>query len=298
MSRIFDALLLSESQRCGFDLSRAPAVATELLQVAETEKVANARTVAESEPVAGKQEVLDSFPSLQVFSSSTSRFVSLGNQSSLAAEKFRFLAVRLRQLQQTRPLKKLLITSTIPEEGKSTVAGNIAMTLAQRKHQKVLLLEGDLRRPELGPTLGVGRLSGLSEMLRGGISPIRDIFRLEGAGLWFLPAGSPPENTLELMQSGRLGELLDRLVTWFDWIVIDSPPLLPLGDTTVWMRMADAVLMVARVGVTQKRSLKQGIEVLNQSKLVGVVLNNCDSTSHYGYYQRYVAVDARSPTDK
>ena len=296
MSRIFDALQLSESQRCGFDLSRAPSVATELLQVAEAEQVANAKTVAESGPVAETQDVLGSFPSLQILSSSNSRFVSLRDQSSLAAEKFRFLGVRLRQLQRTRSLKKLLITSTIPEEGKSLVCGNIAVILAQREHQKVLLIEGDLRRPALGPAFGLGTLPGLSEDLQGGINPIRNIFHLEGAGLWFLPAGSPPENPLGLMQSGRLSELLDHLVTWFDWIIIDSPPLLPLADTTVWMRVADGVLMVARVGVTQRQPLKQGIEVLDESKLVGVVLNSCSNASHYGYYQRYAAAGKQSPT--
>ena len=84
-----------------------------------------------------------------------SRLVCLTDQASLGAEKFRFLGVRLRQLRQTRSLKKVLITSTIPEEGKSMVSANLAISLAQRRQQKVLLLEGDLRRPSLSGRFGI-----------------------------------------------------------------------------------------------------------------------------------------------
>ena len=110
-----------------------------------------------------------------------SRLVSLGKEGSLGAEKFRFLAVRLRQLRQSRPLKKVLITSTIPQEGKSTVAANLACTLARRKPQKTLLLEGDLRRPNIAAQFGLGRLPGLCEWLSGE-TPTINIYRLENLG--------------------------------------------------------------------------------------------------------------------
>jgi len=180
-----------------------------------------------------------------------------------------------------------LITSTIPEEGKSTISANLAVTLARRKSQRVLLLEGDLRRPVLAREFGLPNLAGLSECLQGEAKLTTNIYRLEGAGLWFLPAGMPPENPLELMQSGRLSELLDQLTAWFDWIIIDSPPILPLADTSVWARLVDGILLVAREGTTQKRQLKRGLEVLNQPKLLGVVLNGSTNADHSNYYQRY-----------
>ncbi len=93
--------------------------------------------------------------------------VSVAEEGSLGAEKFRFLAVRLRQLRQNRPLKKILITSTIPQEGKSTVAANLACTLARRKNQKTLLLDGDLRRPTMVNQFGFGKVPGLCEWLSG-----------------------------------------------------------------------------------------------------------------------------------
>ncbi len=121
---------------------------------------------------------------------------------------------------------------------------------------------------------GLGIFPGLSEWLQGESRPIQHIYRLEGPNLWLLPAGRPPENPLELMQSGRLSELLKQLSTWFDWIIIDSPPILPLADTSVWARLADGILLVTREGTTKKRMLQQGLQALEQSKLLGAVVNH------------------------
>src|ERR1700733_14701273 len=185
------------------------------------------------------------FPSLEVVPTSLSRLVFMTEPDSLAAEKFRFLGVRLRQLQQSRPLKKVLVTSTIPEEGKSTVSANLAGVLARRK-QSVLLIEGDLRRPTLAQQFGLGRLAGLGEWLQSGRQTVANVYRLEGPDFWFMPAGNPPENPLQLLQSGRFSFLMGQLSNLFDWIIVDSPPLLPLADTTVWARVTDGTLLGAR----------------------------------------------------
>ena len=108
-----------------------------------------------------------------------------------------------------------------------------------------------------------------------------------------MPAGDPPANPLELMQSGRLSQLMAQLVPLFDWIVIDSPPLLPLADTTVWQRFADGTLLVVREGTTEKNALQRGIEVLKKGDLLGVVLNGSSNGNHQNYYQRYA--NARNP---
>jgi capsular exopolysaccharide synthesis family protein len=230
---------------------------------------------------------LSQFQSLPVCLAQGSKLICLSAQESFGAEKFRFLGVRLRQLQQSRPLKKLLITSTIPEEGKSTVAANLATILARRQQPKILLLEGDLRRPTLARQFGLPSLAGLSEWLQGEPRPIKHIYRLEESNLWFLPAGRPPANPLELMQSGRLSELMNQLSAWFDWIVIDSPPILPLADTSVWARLADGILLVTREGTTKRRMLQRGLQALEQSKLLGAVVNSSANTDHSNYYQRY-----------
>ena len=294
MSRIFEALQRSESERSGTPLA-PPALATELLQVVEREASAQApkdfpakeldpQDLADEE-FAGDD--LRRFQSLPVSLPQDSKLVCLTAQESFGAEKFRFLGVRLRQLQQSRPLKKLLITSTIPEEGKTTVAANLATILARRQQPKILLLEGDLRRPSLAKQFGLHSTPGLSEWLQGEPRPIKHIYRLEGPNLWILPAGRPPENPLELMQSGRLSELLNQLSVWFDWIIIDSPPILPLADTSVWARLADGILLVTREGTTKRRMLQRGLQALEKSRLLGAVVNSSVNTDHSNYYQRY-----------
>jgi len=300
MSHIFDALQRSETERDGTEPSLTEAstfsLATELLQAAERKR--RGVVVASSAPV-DHSDSLDQFPSLPVSILPHSRLVSVGEEESLGAEKFRFLAVRLRQLRQSRPLKKVLITSTLPQEGKSTVAANLACTLARRKQHKTLLLEGDLRRPTVAQKFGLGRIPGLSEWLRGETETM-NVYRLDSLGLWVLPAGSAPENPLELMQSGKLSPLMDQLTSWFDWIVIDSPPVLPLADTSMWARLADGVLLVTRKSITEKQQLKRGLEALEPAKLLGALVNGSTDAAHSDYYQRYgpSVISPESPHSK
>ena len=177
------------------------------------------------------------FQSQQVVVPAEKRLVCFTDSESLAAEKFRLLGVRLQHLRRDRALKKVLITSTIPQEGKSMVSANLACTLALRTQQRTLLVEGDVRRPTLSQMFGVGRMPGICECLQGERSLMKSIYQLEGPGLWLLPAGSAPRNPLELLQSGKLSAMMDQLTAWFDWIIIDSPPVMPLADTSVWMRV-------------------------------------------------------------
>jgi capsular exopolysaccharide synthesis family protein len=329
MSHIFDALQRAESESTGAD-SAALSLATELLQAAEQRmreagagqqharsesfdptSAAELRQAAEQpmrgteagqararvdssdpNPPASSFGDLARCPVLSVSIAEESHLVSVGKEESLGAEKFRFLGVRLRQLRQSRPLKKILITSTIPQEGKSTVAANLACTLARRRQQKTLLLEGDLRRPTVATKFGLGRIPGLCEWLSGQTAGI-NLYHLESLGLWILPAGAAPQNPLELMQAGKLSPLMNQLEAWFDWIVIDSPPVLPLADASVWSRLADGILLVTRKGTTEKRQLLRGIETLDKSKLLGALVNSSSNASHTDYYQRY-----SSPADQ
>jgi capsular exopolysaccharide synthesis family protein len=298
MSHIFDALQRSEAESAGSEIAPERSLgyppATELLQAAER-KMQMRAGVASGMPAYGNGRhehsvnflsELDQFPALPVSILPSSRLVSIGAEESLGAEKFRFLAVKLRQLRQSRTLKKVLITSTIPQEGKSTVAANLACTLARRKQHKTLLLEGDLRRPAVAEKFGLGRLPGLCEWLSGKTENI-NIYRLESLGLWILPAGSAPQNPLELMQSGKLPPLMEQLEAWFDWIVIDSPPVLPLADASIWSRLADGILLVTRKGITEKQQLQRGIEAIERSKLLGALVNSSSNVAHSDYYQRY-----------
>jgi capsular exopolysaccharide synthesis family protein len=273
MSRIFEALQKSEAKRASGALVSSP-LADEILDAAEQETMA-------LPPRQG------GFTSLPLSIPYGSHLVALTQKESLAAEKFRYLGVKLRQLQQGRNLKKILIGSTLPEEGKSMVSANLAATLARRQQQKVLLIEGDLRRPVLAQRLGHIGLEGLAEWLIEGQSPLPNIYQLEDAGFCLIPAGSPPENPLELMQPDRLQGLLSRLSVLFDWIIIDAPPLLPLADATVWSKLSDGVLLVVREGKSEKRYLQRGLSAVDPKSLIGVVINSCSNTDHKDYYSRY-----------
>jgi len=304
MSNIFDALQRAEAESAGaggLDLS----LATELLRSAERKMRESALVVEQqpnidafdaNPPAPTSPNGLDSCPVLPVSIPEHSRLVSVAEEGSLGAEKFRFLGVRLRHLRQNRPLKKILITSTIPQEGKSTIAANLACTLARRQNQKTLLLEGDLRRPNIVNQFGLGKLPGLCEWLSGKTDSV-NICKLEGLGLWILPAGSAPENPLELMQSGKLSLLMEQLEAWFDWIVIDSPPVLPLADTSIWSRLSDGILLVTRKGITEKHQLQRGLEAIEKSKLLGALVNGSASVAHGDYYQRYGSPASDSPKE-
>jgi Mrp family chromosome partitioning ATPase len=101
-----------------------------------------------------------------------------------------------------------------------------------------------------------------------------------------MPAGSSPSNPLELLQSGKVATLLGQFEGLFDWIVIDTPPVLPLADTSVWSRLADGILLVARQGTTEKRQLQRAVDAVESQKLIGALLNSSDSAPHADYYYR------------
>jgi capsular exopolysaccharide synthesis family protein len=328
MSHIFDALQRSEDERPGID-SPESSEATELLRRAERRAASKweaAARLKKNEAAAGEErgqslrlqtaapepklredsafeerpsidgrvDVFPEFQSLQVVLAPQGRLVCFDDEG-LAAEAFRLLGVRLRHLRRDRPLRKVLITSTIPGEGKSTVAANLACALALTTQQKVLLLEGDLRRPSLSSLFGVGSNPGLCECLQGERTLAKSIYRLETPSLWILPAGSAQTNPLEVLQSGRLSAMMDQLTAWFDWIVVDSPPVLPLADTSVWARLADGILLVTRQGTTDKRHLERGLEALEPKKVIGAVVNCSKSSANGEYY--YSSPINSPPTD-
>lgn len=318
MSHIFDALQRSETERAGVNSSRLP-VATELLERAERAAAAKwdedrsidsreglliheVKSALPSVSDPSVKELIDRLASapdlaavddeqlllkaqsLQVNADPAGRLISAAGNDTPAAEAFRLLSVRLRHMRRERPLKKVLITSTIPQEGKSVVSANLACVMSGGSRQKVVLLEGDVRRPSLSKVFGLRAHPGLCEWLEGKRDFSESLYRLEGAGIWLLPAGAARGNPLELLESKKLPELMRQLEALFDWIVIDSPPVLPIADTSVWSRFADGVLLVTRQGVTEKRHLQRGLEALDKEKLIGAVLNSSANTSGDDYY--------------
>ena len=293
MSYIFEALQRAEAERSGGSLPQDADSVADLLQKVEQE--IDRKQFPSELPSATKPEPPEagSFAAAKVILpalAADARLVCLTDQGGMAAEKFRVLGLKLRHLRERRKLKRIAITSSLPEEGKSLIAANLALNQSRSKILNTVLIDGDLRRPELGRRFGFNRnLPGLSEVLRGERQLAEVVYKLEGTGLWFTPAGVTPENPIELMQSGRLQQLLEQLETFFDWIIIDTPPVLPLADTPLWMKLADGVLLVAREGVCEKKQLERAMEVIDRSTMLGVVVNSCSSNEQKYYYSRYAS---------
>lgn len=258
MSSVFRALQQFELERKGIPLAGGEESFRPLELIADS--------VEPNEGAAAQ------FVSLQPTLTVENRVVAMLGNNSIGAEKFRLLSTRLRHMQEEQKLKKLVLTSSGIGEGKSLIAANLAAALG--RNQRVLLIEGDLRRPALSRIFGLTELKGLSDYLTEAEPVGQVVYRLEPSQLHLLPAGTSAQDTMQLLESPRLDDLIKDLATSFDWIIIDSPPLVPLADTTVWTRLADGLLLVVRGQKTSKRLLQKAMETLNGTTLLGVVLND------------------------
>jgi len=269
MSRIFEALQRSNAKKVGAGTAGSAVDAAAVLSGLDSDATN-----------------LNLIPSLTVTATPERRLVALSEDRSLGAEKIRILGARLRHLRQERPLKTLLITSSIKQEGKSVLSANLALSFAKTK-QRVLLLEGDCHQPSIAGLFGASGLPGLTGWWRSGEPVVNYLRRINGLPLWFLPAGVSAEQPLEILQSQRFSQLLNQIGNWFDWVVIDSPPFAALADAAVWGGMSDGILLLARQHRTPKRVLRKVLDSIDRSKVLGIVLNDCSDPDHSYYAQYY-----------
>src|SRR5207253_2189536 len=209
---------------------------------------------------------------------------------SQMAEAYRALRTSLLLSSSGAPPKIILVTSALPQEGKTTTSINTSIVLAQ-KGVRVLLIDADLRRPGVHKTLGMGPRSGLSNVLTGSATLQQTVVRSPSlANLFVLPAGTPPPNPAELLASSNMRDVLAELRDQYDHIIIDTPPTLSVTDAVVLSTRADAVVLVIRSGQTTKGALRRSRDILMQgnAKVTGVLLNAVDLTSpDYYYYYEY-----------
>ena len=209
------------------------------------------------------------------------------NQRLAGAEQFRTLRSRLYQLREATPLKRILVTSALAAEGKTFVATNLAQAIAREKERKVLLIDGDLRSPALHQPLGAALTPGLSDYLRGQASDPEIIQHGQEGNLCFIPAGNPGSDPSELLSNGALEKLLERLSPLFDWVIIDSPPCLPVADANVLAGLCDGVLLVLRARSTPSAAADKARKELQKRRVIGVVMNAVEEPETYGgYYGR------------
>jgi capsular exopolysaccharide synthesis family protein len=234
------------------------------------------------EPIRDSVWERDNAPTVQASFSSDDRIPALFSAYGFASEQFRLLATRLQQMQQKGTLKSILLTSSVAQEGKSLLTVNLAMALAQGARQKILVVDADLRNSGVCRTLRMEERSGIRDWYQSN-RPITDfICRLAGLNVWVLPAGLEVVDPLELLKSPRMSKLVSEMSAAFDWLLIDSTPLLPIADAEVLSGIADGTIVVVRRDKGVKPELKQALSRVAPSKMIGLLLNDFPANGHYG----------------
>lgn len=220
-----------------------------------------------------------------------------GDEQAFGTEEFRTLRSRLYQIRERQPLKKLLVTSALPQEGKSFVSSNLAQVMVRQHGRKALLIDADLRASQLHRTLGTNATPGLAEYLLGENDEFAVLQRGPMENLFFIPAGRMVSNPAELLGNGRLKSLLHRLESLFDWIIVDAPPAVPISDAALLANHCDGVLMVVRSNETPFDVARKARMEFKDTALVGIVLNGVDGgTSYSKYYYAAYGNEARKET--
>jgi protein-tyrosine kinase len=213
-----------------------------------------------------------------------------GDDNARGTEEFRTLRSRLYHTREKMALKKILVTSALPKEGKSFTSANLAQVLVRQHGRRVLLIDADLRGPRLHMMLGTTASPGLSDYLQGKNDEFSIMQQGPMENLFFIPSGDQISDPSELVANGRLKLLLQRVEALFDWIIIDSPPAVPVSDASVLSKACDGVLLVVRSNATPVDMARRARQEFPDQALVGVVLNGTDSDaipySRY-YYEAY-----------
>lgn len=206
----------------------------------------------------------------------------------IAREQYRRLAATLHHVQGERNIRSVMIASALAEEGKTLTAVNLALTLSESYQRRVLLIDADLRRPNVHTAFGIDNVHGLSDVLRA-----KDEQRLPltqvSSRLCVLSAGRPNPDPMDILSSSRMVRILEEAGANFDWVIVDTPPVGILTDANLLASMVDSALFVIAAGRTPCAVIRKAIEALGRDRILGVVLNQADSRSiaQNDYYYRY-----------
>lgn len=214
------------------------------------------------------------------------------------AESFRQLRTNLQFANVSGKAKTVLVTSSLPGEGKSTTAVNLAIAIGQAG-QTVCLVDADLRRPMVGDYLGLDRNAGLTTALIGE-TDVNDVLQHWGQdNLYVLTSGQIPPNPSELLGSNEMGQLIRRLEQAFDTVIIDAPPLLPVTDAAVLSQHVGGVVVVVGSSKLKQQDLQKSLGALEMvgANLLGVVLNRLPAKGPDAYTYSYYSNDQESSTD-
>jgi protein-tyrosine kinase len=203
-----------------------------------------------------------------------------------ASEEFRSLRTRLNHMQAQQDLRVIVCTSASPAEGKTFTACNLALAQAQLEHP-ILLADLDLRRPVVHQQFQCERSPGFSDFLLGEKSLEECIRHVEGTNLYILPAGSAVRNPLELLNMRPVRYTLDSFRKVFNWVILDTPPLLFSADANLLATITDGIILVVRIGSTTYDSVVRAIQTLCENNVLGIVANGARAGELYSKYTYY-----------
>ena len=212
--------------------------------------------------------------------------VSIVNPGCVESEIFKALRAKILFPRASSPPKSILVTSAVPGEGKSFIASNLAINLAQNIENYVLLVDCDLRRPVIHKLFGFGTVEGLSENLSNG-NRLSSLFLKTGIGnLTVLPSGKTPANPAELLSSAKMVALIEELKNRYDdrFLIIDSAPPIVAPETTAVAKYVDGIIVVIKSGSTTLHQAEELIDNLGREKIIGAVINRYDSRISFGSY--------------
>ena len=288
MSRIHDALKRAEQERAtSLGGQTAPTLESDLQPVSMPEQSHTATAVMPVAPSAFSYEtLLARCPRVNWTPDSRTMLFFQEDENRRGAEEFRTLRSRLYQIREKLPLKRLMVTSALPKEGKSFVAANLAQVIVRQHGRRALVIDADLRSPGMHRHLGASQTPGLSDYLMGECDEFAIMQRGPMENLFFVPAGRVVSGAAELLANGRLKLFLQRVEPLFDWVILDTPPVIPVADSTLLANFCEGVLMVVRSNATPSDLARRAREEFQDKLLLGVVLNGipADQLPQSKYY--------------
>jgi len=300
MSRIHEALKRAEQERAasqGGHVENASVLDSPVLDSMPEMTGGNGSAAAAVAPASVATSAMPSFTNPFTFDTLVARctqtqwhpdpktMLFFGQDENVrGTEQFRTLRSRLYQMREKMSLKKILVTSALPKEGKSFVAANLSQVLVKQHGRRVLLVDADLRVPSLHSVLGTASVPGLGDYLSGNTDEFGIMQRGPLENLFFIPGGRSALQPAELIGNGRFKMLMQRVEPLFDWIIVDSPPAVPVSDGSQLANFCDGVLMVVRSNSTPYDTAQKARQEFHGKTLVGVVLNGISKSDTYARY--------------
>jgi protein-tyrosine kinase len=226
----------------------------------------------------------------------TEKIVVDHNMSPASREQYRRLAAVLHDAHNTSGLRAIMVASAVAGEGKTLTASNLALTFSESYQKRVLLIDADLRRPSLHTVFRLDTALGLGDgLLSAGETKM--LVRQVSPRLAVLPAGRPSSDPMAGLTSDRMRRLLDEAKQSFDWVILDTPPVMLLPDAHLLASMVEGAVLVVRAGSTPHELVKRSAEALGRPKILGVVLNRAEASGAHDDHYQYYGYSERGGTD-